>query len=305
MKQLDINNSKDLTALKESLNAVIDKKIAKQQLSEKLQSISDLSFGEYKCLFEDIMPTLSNSNDGKKIIASYVKLLKENKAINTIYKVYESVGVSSSDDKNIAAYALADIMENVNKQELTEGEQKMYSIYKNACSLVDNVTCESIDAVLNESKKVNDAVNYLTHNSDKSNIKTLNERVNSIKVLGEFINENVANGAENSENEKTNSELLSELNNLFINEHTEWENQVLKDLTLCYMSNDNVEQLFESYKSKCIKAIDEIDSESGDVAEKSRLYGMKQQLSEKKYNADTLIDDLFNLAELKETLLTE
>ena len=59
------------------------------------------------------------------------------------------------------------------------------------------------------------------------------------------------------------------------------------------------ETLFETYKNDCISTIDEISDDDN----KSRLFAMKQQLSEKKYNEETLIEDLFNLAELKKTLL--
>ena len=134
MKKLDLNTSKDLFELKESLNKVIDKKIAEQKLQEKINSIQNLSFGEYKVLFEDVMPNLSDDVEGKKIIASYVKLLKENKSINLIYKILENKEYST-DDTNALSYALSDILENIDKNLLREGEHKMYEIYKNACTI--------------------------------------------------------------------------------------------------------------------------------------------------------------------------
>ena len=305
MKKLDLNTSKDLAALKKSLNAVIDKRINEQKLSEKITDMKNLSFGEYKVLFEDIMPELSNDVNGKKIIASYVKLIKENKAIKSVYKILEGKEICYNLDSNIAPYALTDVLENVDRKLLREGEQKMYSIYKDACEAVNDVTCERIDNTLNENKELNDAISYLTHKSDKSNIKALNERVNSIKALSNFVNESVGKMTPETVNEtKTSGELVSELNGLFENVNTDWEHNVLQDIALCYASNGSKEELFESYKNRCIEAIDTLSNDD-DIVEKSRLHGMKQQLSEKVYHAETLSEDLLKLAELRETLLSE
>ena len=305
MKQIDINKSKDLIALKESLNNVIDKKIAQQRLSEKLNEMKTLSFGEYKALYDDIINDLSdiNLNESMKSLASYVKLLKENKAIRSVYKIIDHVGLDTTSDPTITAYAWATILESVDKKQLKEGEQKMYNIYKNACNMVDGITPERIDSVLAESKSVNDAVKYLTHQSNSSNINKLNERVSSINALSNLIKESTKTEKAQTDSEKNNVDLISELNEIFVNEYKEWENKVLKDLSICYASGSDTKELFEQYKTSCIEAIDSIDD--ADLTTKSRLHGMKQQLMEKEYNKETLQEDLFKLAELKETILSE
>ena len=305
MKQIDINKSKDLIALKESLNNVIDKKIAQQRLSEKLNEMKTLSFGEYKALYDDIINDLSdiNLNESMKSLASYVKLLKENKAIRSVYKIIDHVGLDTTSDPTITAYAWATILESVDKKQLKEGEQKMYNIYKNACNMVDGITPERIDSVLAESKSVNDAVKYLTHQSNSSNINKLNERVSSINALSNLIKESTKTEKAQIDSEKNNVDLISELNEIFVNEYKEWENKVLKDLSICYASGSDTKELFEQYKTSCIEAIDSIDD--ADLTTKSRLHGMKQQLMEKEYNKETLQEDLFKLAELKETILSE
>ena len=306
MKQLDLNNSKDLTSLKESLNAVIDKKIAEQQLTEKLDSLKGLSFGEYKSLFECVMPGLCDTVEGKKILGSYVSLIKENKAVNSIYRVLEGTSFSNCDDATITAYAIGGLLENVNKKQLLEGEKKMYNILMRACHATGKpITCESIDNALNESKTLNDAVSYLSHHANSTNVKTINEKSHSIKVLSEFINECKEDANQVITENKTNSELMSDLNSLLENNsHSKWENDVIKDIMVCNAAGNDKSQLFETYKNKCISIIDEMDDDD-DVSKKARLHGMKQQLMEKKYNQETLIDDLFKLAELSETLTEE
>ena len=304
MKKLDLNNSKDLSALKESLNRTIDKRIAEQRLNEKFDEISNLSFGEYKSLYEDTLTKLSESIEGKKNIASYVKMLRENNALKTVYRILEHANVRKDADSNIVAYGLAQILENINKPQLQEGESKMFDIYKQACSIVGDVTPERIDTVLAEGREVNDAVKFLVNEGKTSNIDLLSERAYSIGVLGKLIEEGKKETVEESINEKTTSELVSDLCNLFESGNSDWENRVLSDLSVCCMSNGNIEELFESYKQACIDTIDQLD-ENSDFDKKSRLHGMKQQLSEKTYNKETVTDDLFKLAELKETLLSE
>ncbi len=303
MKQIDINKSEDLIALKESLNNVIDKKIANQRLSEKLNEMKNLSFGEYKSLYDDIIDKLSgiNISESMKSLASYVKLLKENKAIRSIYKIIDRVGLDTTSDPTITAYAWATILESVDKKQLKDGEKKMYDIYKNACNLVDGITPERIDTVLAESKTINDAVKYLTRNSNSSNINKLNERVSSINALSNLIKESITIEKPKMDNEKPTDDLISELNEIFVNEYKDWENKVLRDLSICYASGSDTKELFENYKTSCIEAIDSVNDD--DLTTKSRLHGMKQQLMEKEYNQETIQEDLFKLAELKETIL--
>ena len=303
MKQIDINKSADLVALKESLNNVIDKKIESQRLSEKLNEMKNLSFGEYKSLYDDIIDKLSciNISESMKNIASYVKLLKENKAIRSVYKIIDRVGLDTTSDPTITAYAWATILESVDKRQLKEGEKKMYDIYINACNLVDGITPERIDTVLAESKTINDAVKYLTRNSNISNINKLNERVSSINALSNLVKESVTIEKPKMDDEKPNNDLISELNEIFVNEYKDWENKVLKDLSICYASGSDIKELFENYKTSCIEAIDSVNDD--DLTTKSRLHGMKQQLMEKEYNQETIQEDLFKLAELRETIL--
>ena len=167
--------------------------------------------------------------------------------------------------------------------------------------MVDGITPERIDSVLAESKSVNDAVKYLTRQSNSSNINKLNERVSSINALSNLIKESATAEKVKIDSEKKNDDLISELNEIFVNEYKKWENKVLKDLSICYASGSDTKELFENYKTSCIEAIDSIDDE--DLTTKSRLHGMKQQLMEKEYNQETLQEDLFKLAELRETIL--
>ena len=301
---LNLNNSKGLTMLRESLNKVIDKKITQQLLAEKMASLKGKSFGVLNDLFESVLDELYDTTAGKKVIGSYVKLLRENEAIKAVYKVYESINSPKTNDSTVAAYVIADICESVNKAKLKEGEAKMYEIVCEALKHCDAITSAEVESIITENKDINKRIDYLTHKSNKSNVSCLNERANSIKEISDYIKDNEII-TENVVNENVNSkDLLSELQSLLESTGTEWGKQTLMDLSFCYMSDGKKEDLFESYKEKCLGTIDEL-LEDSDADKASRLTTMKNQLNEKKYNEETVLDDLFKLAELNNTLIED
>ena len=300
MKTLDLNNSKSLAALKEGLNKAIDKKIAEQELSEKLNEMKNLSFGELKCLFESTLSKIYDTNDGKKLISSYVKTIKENKSLKSLYKVYEqAVKGSLNANPDISAYLISDVCSGLDKKTLKEGEEKIYKIWVKAARLAES-TISEMDAVLENNKVLNECVSYLSKHKKTHN--NLNECASKINLLSDIIANNSVEETQVNES-KDNKELIADLTDILKEgQYTTWENRVLTDLSLCELSNGSKEELFESYKQDCLNTIDEIEAED-DEDKSSRLSQMKSQLLEKKYNEETLINDLFKLSELKETLL--
>ena len=83
MKKSEIKTVNDLVSLKESFNKILDNKIEEKKLAEKISEISNMNFGEVKSLFEGVSYKLFDNN--KKCIADYVKTIKENKDLKTLY----------------------------------------------------------------------------------------------------------------------------------------------------------------------------------------------------------------------------
>lgn len=304
MKKLNLDKTSDLLKLKESLNKTIDNMIANKELNEKINSISNLSFQEYKSLFEAVMPDLCNNANGKKIIASYVKLIRENKAINTIYKVLERSGISENYDVKDACYVISEAINHINRKELSDGEKKMYEIYKEAIANSKNISGTLIDEVLSENKSINDAIKYFVKDNKNNAIDKLNENLKNMRVLREFIESKPVKESSNETGEKTNEELISEYNNILESSESETEKKIVNDVFMCGLTGGSKESLFESYKNECIKAIDDNDC-GEDIEKKTRLHGIKKQLESKKYNEETLKEDLQKLLELKNALTEE
>jgi len=297
MKKVNLNTSETLSQLKESFNKTIDKKIKKVQLTEKLKEMDGFSFCESKMLFDTLLDKLYENTRGKKLITSYIKLIKENKSINNVYRIMESFGKLNNTNPTLTAYLIGEMCNNINRKELSGGEKKMNTILKEAVK-INGMSVEDINNIVNENKKITDNISYFCKNKMKSS--NLNESIKIINSISELLNENKVNTLDESNN-VDNKTLMRDLNNLMNNDLTLWENKVIKDISMCTMSDGNKEELFETYKNDCISTIDGMLDDS-DVDATSRLFSMKQQLSEKKYSEETLTDDLFKLAELKETL---
>lgn len=298
MNKLDLNKSNDLSALKESFNKIIDKKIADAKLNEKIADTSKLSFFESKTIIDSILDKLYESTDGKRVISSYVKLIKENKTATKLYQIVESISSSDSDDALSVAHFVGDMCNEIHKKELCECEKEIRSILSEAFRVVPI----DYDSILSDSKKLNESVDYLC--SHKRSMKTMNEHINRINNISDIIKNNVNTEAVNESLGTSNKELLESLNTLMANDFKVWENKVIKDLSLCEMSSSKKSDLFEDYKNDCIKVIDEMIEES-ELDDKARLFSIKEKLNEKVYSEETLTEDLFKLAELKETLTSE
>ena len=83
----------------------------------------------------------------------------------------------------------------------------------------------------------------------------------------------------------------------------EWRKDTLIDMiTEEIAGGNNRQQLFETYKNKCLSTINE-SLERDDKEEKIRLTEMKNKLDKKAYNGLTYYEDMMLMAELNNTLL--
>ena len=129
------------------------------------------------------------------------------------------------------------------------------------------------------------------------------ERVKSMKLLEGKVNDsNIVN--ESIVDSRTASELINDLSNI-TDGLEEWQKRVVNDISKYILENKTKEDLFNDYKADCINTINESinKTEDGNFETVSQLKGMVSQLSEKKYNKETVNEDLFMLSELKQTLI--
>ena len=78
---------------------------------ECAESVDNLTFGEIKCLFESICDRLYETKNGKKLIARYVKALREDKNASLMYSIYEAFrNPEMFENKNSLASNLGNVL---------------------------------------------------------------------------------------------------------------------------------------------------------------------------------------------------
>jgi hypothetical protein len=291
--------------LKESFNKAFDSQIREHKLQEKITELNNLGFGDVKSLFEGISDKLFDNH--KDCVAKYIKTIKENNDLKTLYVLYENaIKPSHVNDVNLLVSSMVAISESINSKSLKEGMKKLHSVLTESI-IKAGVSAEDIDAILNENKEINESLTYILTN--KKTAKNLFEHTNMVHSVVNYINENMGDDKINDKvndkiNDKTNSDLINDLNEA-ISCDTPWETEAIKDLTLCYLSESNSEELFNRYKNECIELLEEKISDADSIEEGVRFSTMKESLSKKEYNKDKIKESILTLAELKYTLISE
>lgn len=300
MKKNIIKDSNDLIKLKESFNKAFDNQIRERKLQEKVSNLDALSFGEVKALFEGVSDKLFDNH--KDCVAKYIKTIKENKDLKTLYVLFENaLKPSRVDDVNQLVSSMVAISESLDKKSLNDGLKKLHTILKESV-LNASVTSEEVDSILNENKEINDSLSYILTN--KKTAKNLFEHTNKTSSVVKYISENMTDETVISEDVKSSNELINDLNEA-ISCGTKWETDAIRDLTLCYLSESSSEELFNNYKNECLSLLEEKISDADTLEEGVRFSSMKESLSKKQYDKDKLKESILTLAELKHTLVSE
>lgn len=302
MKKNIIKDSNDLIKLKESFNKAFDTQIRAKQIEERVSNLNKLGFGEIKSLFEGISDKLFDTN--KDCVAKYIKTIKENKELKTLYILFENtLKPEHVNDTNLLVSSIVAISEGINKKTLNEGIKKLQSILKEAI-IKSNITSDEFDSLLNENKEINESLSYILTN--KKTAKNLFEHTNKVHAVVSYINENMNsdNVLNNDASGKTKTELINDLNEA-ISCDTPWETEAIRDLTICYLSESNSEDLFNKYKDDCISLLNEKIEDANSIEEGIRFSTMKESLSKKEFDKSKLKESILTLAELKYTLINE
>lgn len=297
MKTLpDLRNIETLEKFKANLSEAVDKEIERRKIEEKVSSIDSMSLGHLSVLFESLGSALFNEN--KELIGKYVKTIKENKSLRTLYALYENA-TSPAYTKNSASLVdtMVNLSESLDKKELNEGLKKLRGIVKEGV-VASNVNSNEFDAIVNGRKELNESLDYIF--STKPNAKNVFEYTDKKDFVVNYINENMAQ--ESADNETvTTDDAVEEYKNIFEGLES-WESEAVRDLSLHHLSESSGEELFNRYKDECLTVLNEKIESTDSVDEVSRLSVMKEHLSEKKYVEDKLDEDILKLADLKHTL---
>lgn len=295
------NNINELERIREAFNSVVDKEQELNRIHSLKESVEELSIPELKQVYESISDKLYATDCGKKLLSKYIKLVAENKTVRTEYAIVN--GIYAPMDVMDAPMYLSELFDIHGKRDKEYNEKKgqVVDLLKECIDTV-NMSSSYLENIINESKNdVNRSIEYLL--SVKRTASNVNDRVKSMKLLEGKVNDaNIVN--ESIVDNRKASELVNDLSNI-TDGLEEWQKRVVNDISKYILENKTKEDLFNDYKAECINTINESinNTEDGNFETVSQLKGMVSQLSEKKYNKETVNEDLFMLSELRQTLI--
>lgn len=298
MAKFDFNKYSDLQKLKDEMNAILESRMEKVELGTVLEGLSEQPFGAIKNVFESLSDKLYESAEGKKLIAKYVKAIREGKNTSNAYSVYEFV-YHSPNVENTEKFLneAISITGGINRKAFAEEKKKVAGVVAEAVSFVGKQAKE-VKAEIEKNRSLNESIDYLMVN--KKNFKNLPEYVNNFTSVENFLKENMREKP-NEHSKKTGKELVASLCEALVGLE-DWQKKVIEEITLAKLAKGDMSLLFEGKKNACLEKIDETMSTEKSVETKSHLENMRKQLSEKKYSEDSLLEDILTLEELNRTL---
>ena len=293
MKTINLDTVKDLTAVKDNMIKIFDRRINEAMINDFINSIDDLSFIECKQLFEGISDKLFDSVRGKKIIGKYARLIKEDKNLKNLFILTENLTTKKNVvDAKLYISECANFSVNLEKNSL----KKLHDLLKEAVKL-SGLNQSILNDIVSNNKEINESINFILTN--KKTLNNVNDYTRHINILSETLNKNIAENKCDDVNAEDISHLLDE------EDLEDWEKDIIEEIVIANLAGHSKESVFNNLKNECISIIDK----SCDICENettvSRLKLMKEQLSNKSYNEEHINEDLLKLSELRKTLKEE
>ena len=245
----------------------------------------------YQILEDSLLKNLNNSN-GKKFINEVSNLINSNKVLKEQCNIYNSI-CNKKNVSNPESY-VDGVLEcvsklNINKSDIRKANEQLIDLIESNANVnklldIDDDTLklyEEIDFILTNKKSINNIDEY---NKIKNNLVEKFDRDNKDNSDNNVVTENY---------ETSLSEITEKYKDLTDDE--------LKLIERIISSDNDKSSLFEEYKSETIGNIDEAIKSASDE-DKGQWLNIKETLSEKKYNKDTLIDDVLKFVEIQKEI---
>ena len=298
MAKIDFSKYGDLEKLKNEVNRLFEERMRKAGLNEELETLHEKPFGAIKNVFEGLTDKLYESAEGKKLIGKYVKAIREGKNSSDMYSVYEFVYRSPkvSDAGRFLNEAIS-MTNGFDGKKFADEKKKIAGIVAEAVSFAGK-DANFVKDEIAKNLELNEAIDYLISNEKKFN--NLSSYVNKFSMVERFLSDNMVNESQQTEN-KRGKDLIADLNES-MEGLNEWEKEAVKEIAMARLSKRDMSEIFEEKKTDCLNKLDENIENEDSVETKSHFETMRSQLEEKKYNEDTVLEDIITLVELKKTL---
>ena len=251
------------------------------------------NFGIIYNVFEQNIENLWNTKAGKKIVKECYNLIKTNKVLNEQFKIYDMFEKAQNvEDVKDFVNEASNIIKTFDKKLVMENNEKLIKFIRN--KKLD----EYVD-IPEETENLYEAIEYLVLH--KKTYDNVNDFVKAQNVITEHIIKNQKNNI--VENKLTSVEFEDKIEEAEkeINENINQEEKTLLDRFLT-TKNQNKKEVFENYKRKTLRKIQEMieTSEDADKVQWNKIY---ENVSSKNFSED-LSENITNCAEMMEICST-
>ena len=293
-----INNMKtieELDAYQNELNEKFDTRRRVLNLIAEAKELGGKSFGYLKESFENLSSKLFRTDEGKAVMRKYTNVIKENKSLSSLHKLYENIRKAHSGiDFDYFVGTICETNWNVKAKELTEGMEKLAGVVAEGYIVVGEGAGKYLGT---ENDRLDGAIEFIAENrAGQKNIVKYSE---AVKVIREAVekNGNIADSfKKETDLDKTIEDLVSKYSK---DEYTDEEE---KDMLANQIARSGDEEaVFIKKKTECVDSLDEAIKKYSDGnhdEELSTLKKIHEQVSAKSYNPETIGPDICNFVEM-------
>lgn len=293
-----INNMKtieELDAYQNELNEKFDTRRRVLNLIAEAKELGSKSFGYLKESFENLSSKLFRTDEGKAVMRKYTNVIKENKSLSSLHKLYENIRKAHSGiDFDYFVGTICETNWNVKAKELTEGMEKLAGVVAEGYIVVGEGAGKYLGT---ENDRLDGAIEFIAEN--KVGQKNIVKYSEAVKVIREAVekNGNIADSfKKETDLDKTIEDLISKYSK---DEYTDEEE---KDMLANQIARSGDEEaVFIKKKTECVDSLDEAIKKYSDGnhdEELSTLKKIHEQVSAKSYNPETIGPDICNFVEM-------
>lgn len=252
------------------------------------------NFGMINHIFENALPKLYKSKK-HQVIKDYIHCIKEDKNLLAQFQFYKALGKynNSYEMDSYLTEALTLAKQNIDKKTIKESIKKLAQIIKK-----NNIKPNDF---INESNlSFYDNCNTLLCKDKKlTNIIEMTETFNAVadyvKNNQQALNENIFNP------EKAINEFTAKLNTTLTTEEKTFVEEIIDAKSKG--ASQRKEKLFNKFKNECIDLVDKLIKEST-TDDAIGLQEIKNQLQGKEFCLETIVQDMAQLLEIRDVLMS-
>jgi hypothetical protein len=291
----DMKSIEELDAFQNELNEKFETRRRVLNLISEAKELGGKTFGYLKESFENLSTRLFKTSEGKAVMAKYASIIKENKSLSALHKLYENIRKAHSGiDFDYFVGTLCETNWNVKEKELNEGLSKLAGVIAEGYIIVGEGAGKYLGT---ENDRLDGAIEFIAEN--KVGQKNIVKYSEAVKIIREAVekNGNIADSfKKETDLDKTIEDLVSKYSK---EEYTDEEEKDM--LTNQIARSGDEETVFIKKKTECVDSLDEAIKKYSDGQHEEELAALKkihEQVSAKSYNPETIGPDICNFVEM-------